>query len=86
MRVLGIDCGTEYTGYGVVEQNASGRLEFIMAGAIQLSKRESMPKRLATVFTELSRIIFAASGLRPKSWLESLSIGLSIWRRRYSAC
>ena len=26
MRVLGIDCGTEYTGYGVVEQAEDGRL------------------------------------------------------------
>src|SRR5438045_367369 len=61
MRVLGIDCGTEKTGYGIVEQHATGRLDFVAAGAIQLSKRESMPKRLATVFTELSRIIFASS-------------------------
>lgn len=61
MRVLGIDCGTEYTGYGVVDQNAKGRLEFVAAGAIQLSKREPMPKRLATVFTDLSRIIYTTS-------------------------
>jgi crossover junction endodeoxyribonuclease RuvC len=61
MRVLGIDCGTEYTGYGVVDQHANGRLEFVTAGAIQLSKRETMPKRLATVFTDLSQIIFANS-------------------------
>lgn len=61
MRVLGIDCGTEYTGYGIVEQHAGGRLAFVMAGAIQLSKRESMPKRLSTVFTELSHLIFSTS-------------------------
>jgi crossover junction endodeoxyribonuclease RuvC len=61
MRVLGIDCGTEYTGYGIVDQNAKGILEFVAAGAIQLSKRESMPKRLATVFTDLSRIIYTTS-------------------------
>lgn len=61
MRVLGIDCGTEYTGYGVVDQHANGRLEFVIAGAIQLSKRAPMPKRLATVFTDLSQVIFAHS-------------------------
>ena len=61
MRVLGIDCGTEYTGYGIVDQNAKGGLEFVAAGAIQLSKREPMPKRLATVFTDLSRIIYTTS-------------------------
>src|SRR5215468_3702635 len=61
MRVLGIDCGTEYTGYGIVEQHADGRLAFVTAGAIQLSKRESMPKRLSIVFTELSHLIFSTS-------------------------
>src|SRR5579864_2808119 len=61
MRVLGIDCGTEYTGYGVVEQHDNRRLKFVTSGAIQLSKRASMAQRLATVFTELSHIIFATS-------------------------
>lgn len=61
MRVLGIDCGTEYTGYGVVEQHSSGRLEFVLSGAIHLAKREAMPKRLATVYTDLSRIIYTTS-------------------------
>jgi len=61
MRVLGIDCGTEYTGYGVVEQHGNGRLEFVVAGAIHLPKRDPMPKRLATVFTELSHLIFSNS-------------------------
>lgn len=61
MRVLGIDCGTEYTGYGVVDQHPNGRLEFVVSGAIHLAKRESMPKRLATVFTDLSHIIYTAS-------------------------
>ena len=61
MRVLGIDCGTEYTGYGVVEQHDNRRLKFVTSGAIQLSKRDSMAQRLATVFTELSHIIFATS-------------------------
>ena len=63
MRVLGIDCGTEYTGYGIVEQHADGRLAFVMAGAIRLSRRESMAKRLSTVFTELSHLIFSTSPL-----------------------
>jgi crossover junction endodeoxyribonuclease RuvC len=61
MRVLGIDCGTECTGYGVVDQHSSGRLEFVVSGAIHLPKREAMPKRLATVFTDLSHIIYTNS-------------------------
>jgi crossover junction endodeoxyribonuclease RuvC len=61
VRVLGIDCGTENTGYGVVDQLENGDLVYVLAGAIQLSKRDPMPKRLAKVFTELSQIIFSTS-------------------------
>lgn len=61
MRVLGIDCGTELTGFGVVDQQENGALDFVAAGAIQLSKREAMPKRLAKVFTDLSQLIYSHS-------------------------
>ena len=59
MRVLGIDCGTEYTGYGVVEQNGEGELRCIAAGAIRLSTREPLPRRLERIFTTLSGLIAA---------------------------
>jgi crossover junction endodeoxyribonuclease RuvC len=61
MRVLGIDCGTERTGYGVVEQYENGYLQLVVCGAIQLSKRESMASRLAAVFSDLSHIILTTS-------------------------
>lgn len=61
MRVLGIDCGTELTGFGVVDQQENGDLDFVAAGAIRLSKRETMPKRLAKVFTDLSQLIYSHS-------------------------
>ena len=61
MRVLGIDCGTECTGYGVVEQDPGGELRFITAGAIRLFKQQSLPVRLAQVFEELQKIILATS-------------------------
>jgi crossover junction endodeoxyribonuclease RuvC len=57
MRVFGIDCGTEVTGYGVVESDDSGRqprLVLKSMGAIQLSKSKSLPVRLEQVFRELS--------------------------------
>lgn len=57
MRVLGIDCGTEYTGYGVVELLADDRLVCIACGAIKLSPREPMPARLARIYRHLQRII-----------------------------
>ena len=57
MRVLGVDCGTEYTGYGVVEQNGEGELCALAAGAIRLSPREPMPRRLDRIFNQLSELI-----------------------------
>jgi len=57
MRVLGVDCGTECTGYGVVEHAADGELHCLAAGAIRLSAREPLPRRLERIFTKLSELI-----------------------------
>jgi crossover junction endodeoxyribonuclease RuvC len=56
MRVLGIDCGTEYTGFGVVELHYHGLL-CKTSGAIKLSPREPLPRRLVTIFERLAEII-----------------------------
>lgn len=57
MRVLGIDCGGEYTGYGVVEMHQRGELCCLSCGAIKLSPREALPTRLSRIFTQLGEII-----------------------------
>ncbi len=57
--MLGIDCGTEYTGYGVVEQTGDGELRCLIGGAIRLSPREPLPRRLERIFTQLSELIAA---------------------------
>jgi crossover junction endodeoxyribonuclease RuvC len=57
MRVLGIDCGGEYTGYGVIEMRSSGKLYCLTCGAIKLSPREPLPRRLSRIFTGLGAII-----------------------------
>ena len=44
MRILGIDCGGEYTGYGVVEMYETGKLCCLSCGAIKLSPREALPR------------------------------------------
>jgi crossover junction endodeoxyribonuclease RuvC len=55
MRIFGVDCGTEITGYGVVETDESRRgLVCLAKGAIQLSKKKTLPVRLEQVFLELS--------------------------------
>ncbi len=56
MRVFGIDCGTEVTGFGVVETCESARelrLVCCALGAIRLAKSKPLPERLAQVFREL---------------------------------
>jgi crossover junction endodeoxyribonuclease RuvC len=57
MRVFGIDCGTEVTGYGVVESDDSGRqprLVMKAMGAIRLAKTKTLPVRLEQVYRELT--------------------------------
>ena len=50
MRVLGIDCGTEYTGFGIVELAPGGHLHCLTCGAIRLSPREPLPERLNRIY------------------------------------
>ncbi|MGD0095500.1 MAG: crossover junction endodeoxyribonuclease RuvC [Terracidiphilus sp.] len=57
MRVFGIDCGTEITGYGVVESDDLGQqpqLALKGMGAIRLARTKTLPVRLEAVFRELS--------------------------------
>ena len=57
MRVMGIDCGSEYTGFGVVEQQDNGGLLCLALGAVRLSTREPLEIRLRRIFQELSRVM-----------------------------
>ncbi len=57
MRVLGIDCGGEHTGYGVVEQDEQGCLLHLCSGAIHLSPREALELRLKKICEGLTEII-----------------------------
>jgi crossover junction endodeoxyribonuclease RuvC len=57
MRVLGIDCGTEYTGYGIVELAPTGKLTCLRCGAIKLSPKEPLPLRLNRIYAQLEKLI-----------------------------
>jgi crossover junction endodeoxyribonuclease RuvC len=57
MRVFGIDCGTEVTGFGVVESVDGAHeagLRFCAMGAIRLKKNRPLQERLEQVFRELT--------------------------------
>jgi crossover junction endodeoxyribonuclease RuvC len=58
MRVCGIDCGTETTGYGIVECDDPGstrapHLLSIAAGGISPPRKAGLGQRLALVYAEL---------------------------------
>jgi crossover junction endodeoxyribonuclease RuvC len=58
MRVFGIDCGTEVTGFGVVESCDTPREPRLVCkalGGIQLPKAKALPVRLEQVYRELTR-------------------------------
>jgi crossover junction endodeoxyribonuclease RuvC len=57
MRVFGIDCGTEVTGFGVVDSDDSARQPLLVCramGAIRLQKACALPARLEQVFRDLT--------------------------------
>ncbi len=56
MRVLGIDCGTERTGYGVISSDG-GEHRAIAFGVIRTSPRDPLQTRLAHIARELRLLI-----------------------------
>ena len=56
MRVLGIDCGSERTGYGVIESNGADH-RMLAAGVIRTNTRWPFEKRLLEIAEGLRRLI-----------------------------
>ncbi|HLK49970.1 MAG TPA: crossover junction endodeoxyribonuclease RuvC [Bryobacteraceae bacterium] len=56
MRVLGIDCGSERTGYGVIESDGVDH-RLIAAGVIRTDPKTPFEKRLLTIAEGLRRLI-----------------------------
>lgn len=60
MRVCGIDCGTETTGYGIVEWDdcaANPELSWLAAGGICPPRKSALPQRLSLIYTELGALL-----------------------------
>ncbi len=56
MRILGIDCGTERTGYGVIESD--GRTHHVVvSGVIRTRPAEAMDRRLLAIAQGLREVI-----------------------------
>ena len=56
MRVLGIDCGSERTGYGIVDSDGS-RHRMVAAGVIQTNPRWPFERRLMVIAAGLRELI-----------------------------
>lgn len=52
MRILGIDCGSRRTGFGVIESDGRAH-RMVVAGTISLPAKEPLPQRLRKVHREL---------------------------------
>jgi crossover junction endodeoxyribonuclease RuvC len=58
MRILGIDCGTERTGYGVIDSNGRSHT-LVDAGVIRLRVADPFEIRLATIAAKLRQTVEA---------------------------
>ncbi|HYL35351.1 MAG TPA: crossover junction endodeoxyribonuclease RuvC [Bryobacteraceae bacterium] len=58
MRILGIDCGTEHTGYGLIESDGR-RHRMVAAGSIHTSAKDPLEARLLQIALGLRQVIGA---------------------------
>lgn len=63
MRILGIDCGTEHTGYGLIDSDGRSH-RIVDAGAIHTRPKDALESRLLAIANGLRRVIDAH---RPES-------------------
>ncbi len=56
MRILGIDPGSENTGYGLIESDGSCHTA-VAYGTVRTQARRPFPERLLKIYTELSRLL-----------------------------
>lgn len=58
MRILGIDCGTEKTGFGVIDTDGR-RHHLVTAGVVRTRTSDRLDKRLMTIAAELRSVLNA---------------------------
>jgi crossover junction endodeoxyribonuclease RuvC len=56
MRILGIDCGTEVTGYGVIDSDGRDHT-LVTAGVVRTRPRDPLPVRLTQIAQALRDVI-----------------------------
>ena len=56
MRILGVDPGLGVTGYGIIEAQCR-QFKLLEAGIVKSSSRQSLPEKLASLYTGIQDII-----------------------------
>ena len=56
MRILGVDPGTIFTGYGIIDFEKN-ELKFVSAGVIKIPSTKEMPPRLQIIYDELNKLM-----------------------------
>lgn len=57
MKILGIDPGTATTGFGVIDQDSTGKITLLEYGLVQTSKDLPHGERLSLIYTGISNIL-----------------------------
>jgi crossover junction endodeoxyribonuclease RuvC len=57
VRILGIDPGSQRTGFGIIDVDATGKLAHVCHGALAVAGEDTFPLRLKRIFDELAAII-----------------------------
>jgi len=59
LRILGIDPGSQRTGVGIIEADATGKLRCLLHATLAVADEETFPLRLKRIYDGLSAIIDA---------------------------
>jgi crossover junction endodeoxyribonuclease RuvC len=60
VRVLGIDCGSQVTGFGIVDSDEQ-RHQLVAAGAVWLNPKQSFSQKLLKIHQEIDQLILVHS-------------------------
>jgi crossover junction endodeoxyribonuclease RuvC len=56
MRVLGVDCGSRVTGYGVIDSDGAKSI-FVDCGVVRVNPTDALPVRLKNIHDALTEVI-----------------------------
>ncbi len=57
MKIIGIDSGLIYTGWGVIETLGYDEIKYVDCGVVKTSSRDAMEKRLSKIYSQISCVI-----------------------------